>query len=263
MSNLADEIKKIKKASLYFDLITVDKEEETPALDTYFGGKPYVTDEKELHICPKCNVNMEFICQLLMPEKRTNVKKLYSFYYCFDCVKKNGEGTFAMNIYTNPQKEKMVEVKEYESVVPYCDVKFYPAYELPEFDFCEESNPEFINKLESLYGDRVFEAYEQLEDKVRDYINDTGFKIKGYPSFMEFKEIPRCPKTNELMEPLIQMENIPDLNMNWLDKDSYLILFKSPKYDEFALRTIDFDEYDDGLISDDVFEDVDEESELN
>ncbi|GAB6444535.1 MULTISPECIES: hypothetical protein [Bacillus cereus group] len=255
-----DEIHRLKKASLHFDLVPLD-EDETPKLDTYFGGKPYVTDEIEIHECKNCKKNMEFICQFMMPVKNTENKKLYSFYYCFDCVKERGEGAYAINIYTNPSLDKMINTIEYQSNVPYSDVRFFPAYEMPEWEYCEESNPEFIRKLESMYGEKAFDVYMQLEQRVNDYVIDTGFKLKGYPSFIDFDEIPKCSKSNQLMEPFIQMESIPELNMDWLGKDSHLILFKSPLYDEFALRTIDFQEFDESL-EEDIFEDADEDDDV-
>lgn len=254
---LKDDINMLKKASLYFEVVAIEKD-TTPRLDTYFGGKPFITDEKEIHECPACKKNMEFIFQLLMPVKRTNAKKLYAFYYCFDCVQDNYEGSYAVNIYANPSEEKMLKEYDYQSIVPYSDVNFLPAYEVPEWEYCRQSHPDFIRKMEALYGEKAFDTYVQLEQRVKEYATDTGYKLKGYPNYIDFDDIPRCPKSKQLMEPLIQMESIPELNMNWLGRDSYLILFKSPLYDEFELRTVDFRDFD----GEDVFEDIDDEDDI-
>ncbi len=248
--NLQNELNALKKASLHFNLVQTEKD-ITPKLDTYFGGKPFITNTQEIHDCPICKKNMQFIFQLIMPIKNSSTKKLYAFYYCFECVQDNYEGAYAVNIYSNPTEDKMVKELDYISRVPYCDVEFLPAYDIPEWHYCKDSSPEFINKLETMYGTKAYETYEQMEKRVQEYAVDTGNKIKGYPSYMEYSDIPRCPHTQQPMEPLVQMESIPELNLSWLGKDSYLILFKSPLYDEFELRTVNFSDYEEEIMGDD------------
>lgn len=252
---LRDEINELKKASLIFDVVPMEID-NTPRLDTYFGGKPFVTEEIEIHECPICDKSMQFVCQLLMPNRKNNTKKLYAFYYCFGCLEENIEGTYAVNIYANPSEENMLTEFEYTSEIPYADVRFLPAYDIPDWEYCLDSNPQFARKLETLYGDKAEQTYLQLQKKVEEYAVDTGNKLKGFPRYLDYHDIPKCPRSGQPMEPLIQMECMPQLNMNWLGShSSYLVLFKSPTYDEFELRTIDFGD----LEEPDMFEDTDEE----
>lgn len=239
-NNLNEEIAKIKKPSLQFELIETDNDE--PKVDTYFGGKPFVTNEKELPSCPICKNKMSFVIQLLVPDKMTKEKKLYSFYYCFKCVSEETEGSFAINIYHNPDISKLVTDYEYQPNISRFNVQFLPTYEIPEWDYLEGAYPEVHQKFESTYGERSYEAYLQVEQKVKDYFNDTGFKIKGYPESMDYQNVPHCPITGEKMEPFLSMEGVPELKLNWVGTESYVILFKSPSKDEFAIRCIDFGE---------------------
>lgn len=239
-NDFKEDIARIKKPSLQFEL--VDAEDVNPTVETYFGGKPFITNEVEVHSCPVCSKKMSFIIQIHMPDKVSKIKKLYSFYYCFECVKDGTEGSYAVNIYHNPSIEKLEEDFEYKEAFPRHNVQFSPAYELPEWDYLEEAFPEFQKSLESLYGEAACDTYLQLEQKVRDYFNDTGFKLKGYPEAIPYSDIPVCKKSGKRMEAFLSMDCIPELELDWVGDESFLILFKSPDHDEFELRCVDFDD---------------------
>jgi hypothetical protein len=146
VNNFKEELMKVRKPSLQFEL--TQARNTSPVVDTYFGGVPFVTDKREIHECPKCTEQMTFVMQVLVPERKTKEKKLYSFYYCFGCVEENTEGSFAINIYHNPVVDNLKIDVDYIPTIPRFDVQFTPAYELPEWDYLEGVFPEIKNKFE-------------------------------------------------------------------------------------------------------------------
>lgn len=242
---LKEDIANIKKPSLHFDL--VHSEDQEPRIDSYLGGKPYITNVSELHTCPECAEKMDFVMQFSMPEKFTKIKKIYSFYYCFHCVKENKLGKFLLNVYKNPTEEAMLKEFSYTPKFKNHGLAFYPAYEIPEWEYLKDAFPDFHKKLENIYGSQAVEAYVQVEERVREYFHDTGYKFKGFPETIMYADVPECPHTGEKMEAFVSMESIPEIGLNWLGKESYMILFKSKNHDTFAIRAVDFAEefYDD------------------
>lgn len=248
---LKKDVADIKKPSLHFDL--AETQEHSPRIDSYLGGKPYLTKENEIHTCPECMNKMDFVMQIAMPEKYIKMKKIYSFYYCFQCAEQDKVGGYAVNMYINPTEEAMIKDFEYEPKFKNHKLQFYPAYEIPEWEYLKEAYPDFYQKMKNFYGERASEAYVQVEQKVREYFTDTGFKFRGHPETISFDDIPNCSQTGEKMEPFISLESVSEMGLNWLGVESYLILFKSKNHDEFAIRVIDFAEE----LYDDLYDDND------
>lgn len=235
MTDFRSDIQQIKKATIHFDLVT--GENNSPNIKTYFGGTPYITDKEQIHSCPNCGDVMDFIFQFVVPEKQSSLKVLYSFYFCFECSNREKKNAFAMNVYRNPTEANQIET-DYCSSIPYHEVVLAPAYDLPDWEFLEDVFPEVHEKIKIAYGESALDEYIAIEQQTKHFFSSTGFKFKGYPEMVFPDEVPLCPYTGKPMEVFIQMDCVPKLGMNWVGHDSYLLIFKSPDFDEFRIRTV-------------------------
>lgn len=252
-----EDFKNIKKPSLNFDLIIT--EDNSPKLDSYIGGTPYLTENDSIPNCPHCKKNMEFIFQFYIPNRDKENYRLYSFYFCFDCIETKGDGSFGILIHENPKSEDLVKQKKNKkSKITFCELEFNPVYAIPDWNLLPKYNLKFFKKFKDVYKDKSFETYEFLSTTISDFFAETGFQYRGYPKNINIEDIPICPKSGEEMELFVQMEAADEINLNWAGINSYMLLFKSPIYDEFELRIMKYpDINDDPEDWEDIFEEED------
>lgn len=219
-----------------------EKLENLPLLGSHFGGNPYFESGGKWPICPDCNRELDFICQIDYTqgfhEKHKEIA-LFTFFYCWECLPCGGllkdetEGQWVVKIYPNPSEEKAVTIKRakvQEKVTKPCIGEIYEAESLPDWDeidlmkLVEKRLPRPWAGLDIPGG-----LYQSLVEKLIGEPEGLCTFLGGYPKWIQGGLTPKCSKCGSRMSLLAQINSEENAGIEWRD-DGAVYLFFCPNH---------------------------------
>ncbi len=198
-----------------------------------FSGKPYTSSDYEWPLCNNCNQQMQFFLQLdlsALPKELDNRfgSGLLQLFYCTrgDCQGMGGWEPFEdlmscarvvpdVNNYVPPD-----ELHEQEEVYPPLRIVGWEKFEeLPataehedlglEYTYDFKANTVKV-KCHSPFFESGFFTDPMLAENIAN--SESGDKLSGWPFWIQGVEYPTCPKCNQTMTLLFQVDsedNVP------------------------------------------------------
>ncbi|MCR8633530.1 YwqG family protein [Paenibacillus radicis (ex Xue et al. 2023)] len=215
MSTLINKLKQVEKKAW----IPETTEGDGSNLASKFSGIPFLSKNESYPICQNCNKPMQLFVQLnlseLPQEFQTSVginKGLLQMFYCLSddpICEVECEAYFPFSKSTllriiEPTNDGRSDI----------DVsKFYPAMTIFSWnEIADYPNIEEMNEMGLSFTDEEeSELYESLNPA-------SGDKLGGYPSWVQGVEYPNCPKCDEKMQLIFQIDS--EINLPYMFGDS-------------------------------------------
>ncbi len=217
--------------------------ETSQACETRFGGSAYSEKNDKAPICNNCGKPLTFVFQFREKYDK-DLKpsgKLYSVYYCFDCVPigcaDEEKGQWAVVAHDNPENAKFIEQKEnISSVLNPTSCTLSKIFILPDYESLENNHPEIAELCEEIDSDDPMSAYEDIGQEIGCEMEPCT-TLGGYPIWIQGESSKVCPKCKkENMELVAQIDSEEAANLMFGDAGC-LYVFRCPEHEDgFAIE---------------------------
>ena len=216
-----------------------------PLTASHFGGLPYAEIGEQWPICPVCNVDLTFICQLDVTsgfhEKFKGVD-LFTFFYCWECgawgLSDEPQGTWVVRTYSQPSKRfaKPIRPSGPEPDPPnVCVVDFEKVSSFPDVDEIDFEDKEFAETFSKF--DEPADAYEAAVESLG---GETDFctLVGGYPHWIQGADVPVCDHCHDRMSLLAQLDTEGEPDVMWGDSGCVYLFYcpTHPREVQFTLQ---------------------------
>lgn len=206
---------------------------ELASCESKFGGQPYAESGDEWPVCPDCEHELSFVCQL----KHLHQDELLVFYYCNDCgpwgLADESEGQWVARRYPAPSMEKRHpinrETEDEQGFIP-CLVKTAAVTSLPDWEGLDFVNEAITKHCCEADDDEPWEIYDAAVER-SGALNDYATLIGGYPRFVQGAVQPNCPKCQQSMVFYAQIDSEEQANIMWGDL-GLIYLFQCPEHQD-------------------------------
>jgi uncharacterized protein YwqG len=201
-------------------LEVIDNEQaEAASCESKIGGQPYAEQGDCWPVCPDCNNELSFVCQLKHPQQQ----ELVVFYYCNECgpwgLADESEGQWVSKLYPSPSMEKLSLIQrqseDEQGFIP-CLVNASTVNTLPDWEGLDLVDEAMTKHCCELDDDAPWEAYDAAVER-SGALNDYATLIGGYPRFVQGAVLPHCPQCQQDMEFFAQIDSEEQADMMWGD----------------------------------------------
>ncbi|MCR8634871.1 YwqG family protein [Paenibacillus radicis (ex Xue et al. 2023)] len=215
MTTLINKIKPLEKKAWIPDTIDGDSSN----IASKFSGTPYISENESYPICQNCSKPMQLFVQLSLSELPQSFQSYVGIdkgiLQMFYCLNEEPLCEVECEAYFPFSKSTFLRIiNPIDSGRSDIDVsKFYPAKTILSWnEIADYPNIEEMNEMGlSFTDDEESELYESLNPA-------TGDKLGGYPSWVQGVEYPNCPKCQEKMQLIFQIDS--EINLPYMFGDS-------------------------------------------
>jgi uncharacterized protein YwqG len=193
--------------------IPVTEQSESDSIASKFSGMPALQDRESWPLCGHCSEPMQLFLQLNSEELPDSVKDIYGggLLQVFYCTNDDKGCELECESYYPFSKSTLVRVIEHENVSSH-SINISPV----KNEFPEKKIVEWVSRVDYPSNEELellgCELEEEEFESLSDYHPLPKDKLLGWPLWIQGIEYPDCPKCNEPMSFIFQIDsedNVP------------------------------------------------------
>jgi uncharacterized protein YwqG len=210
--------------------------EDLGLTESHLCGAPYGEANQGWPHCGECSKSMTFVGQLntgMIEDFPESGPGLYTIFVCFACNHAANESPappgngWLVRTYTTVSNGSRIRPPRGTKETPARPMKTNDTVKtLPQWDFVDKLDPDFVDTLVRLYPPDVESLYEKLQAVALGPDHEAAFShVGGYPEWLGGEEIVLCKKCQSPLSLLLQLESIESLGLKFGDEGIAYLMY--------------------------------------